>query len=146
MYDAEIYKRLSDEWLERLSKYMNLATYKQGEVLFKEHDPSDFIGYVVDGRIEFVKQRPDGEVVTIGELGKGMMVGTSIFDDYLRLATATAQTPTTLFIIGKGDLERLKREEPDLALELHRDASQFIMQILRIFGEITAKYLDVLPV
>ena len=39
----------------------------------------------------------------------------------------------------------MEDEEPDLALELHRDASQFMMQVLRIFGEITAKYLDVLP-
>ena len=81
----------------------------------------------------------------MGVLKKGMMVGMSVFDDYLRLATATAQTPTTLFTIDKNDLERLKREEPEFALELHRDASCLMIQILRTFGDITAKYLDALP-
>jgi hypothetical protein len=49
VYDMEVYKRLSDEWLERLATHMSLVTFKQGEVL------------------------------SIGELGKGMMVGASIF-------------------------------------------------------------------
>jgi CRP-like cAMP-binding protein len=146
VYETEMYRRLGDQWLERLSQYMTLVTFKTGEVLFKEHDPSDFIGYVVEGRISFVKQRPGEDEVEIGELGKGMLVGSSIFDDYLRLATATALEPTTLFTISKVHLEKLKIEEPVLALELHRDASRFMMQVLRIFGEITARYLDVLPV
>ena len=144
--EAVIYRRLSDEWVERLSQYMTLATYQPGDVLFKEHDPSDFIGYIVEGRISFVKQRANEEAVNIGELGKGMMIGASIFDDYLRLLTATVVAPTTLFMIKKDDLERLKRHEPDLALELFRDAARFMVQVLRIFGKVAVKYLDVLPV
>ena len=145
VYDAEIYIRLSDEWLERLSRYMTLATYQAGDVLFKEHGPSDFIGYIVEGRISFVRQRANEEAVNIDELGKGMMVGASIFDDYLRLSTAAAVVPTTLFMIKKDDLESLKRDEPDLALELFRDAARFMMQVLCIFGKMAVKYLDVLP-
>ena len=145
MTEAEVYRRLSDEWLERLSQYMTHATFQPGDVLFKEHDPSDFIGYIVEGRISFVKQRANEEAVNIGELGKGMMIGASIFDDYLRLSTTTAIATTTLFMIKKDDLERLKRDEPDLALELFRDAARFMIQLLRIFGKVAVKYLDVLP-
>ena len=145
VYGAEIYRRLSDKWLERLTEYMTLVKHEQGDVLFRENETSDFIGYIVEGEIEVARRRPDGGVVTMGVLNKGMMVGMSVFDDYLQLATATAQTPTTLLLISRNDLDRLKREEPGLALELYRDASSLMFQILRTFGVITAKYLDELP-
>jgi CRP-like cAMP-binding protein len=99
VYGAEIYKRLSDEWLERLTKHMILVNCEQEEVLFRENDTSDFISYIVERDIEVARRRPDGEVVRMGGINKGMVVGMSVFDDYLQLATAIAQTPAALFTI-----------------------------------------------
>jgi hypothetical protein len=39
----------------------------------------------------------------------------------------------------------VKREDPGLVPELYRDASSLMIQVLRPFRDITAKYLDALP-
>ncbi len=71
------------------------------------------------------------------------MAGASVFDDYLRATTAKAVTPVTLAVIDKGDLEKMKKGEPLLAMELHRDAVHFALQVLRKLAVLTLNYIDI---
>jgi hypothetical protein len=64
-----------------------------------------------------------------------MMVGTSVFDDYLRATTASAVTPVTLAVV--------KKKEPPLAMELHRDAVHFALKVLRKLAALTLNYIDI---
>jgi hypothetical protein len=64
-----------------------------------------------------------------------MMVGTNVFDDYLRATTASAVTPVTLAVV--------KKKEPSLAMELHRDAVHCAMQVLRKLATLTLNYIDI---
>lgn len=143
VYGLEAYTRLSDKWLERLTESVRFVEYDRGAVIYEEYAVSDFFGYIADGEVEFIKSRSDQMRGSLGSLGKGMMVGTSVFDDYLRATTAKAVTPVTLAVIEKKDLERIKKEEPLLAMELHRDAVHFALQVLRKLAGLTLKYIDI---
>jgi CRP-like cAMP-binding protein len=142
VYALETYKRLSDKWLERLAKIVRFVSYDGGAVIYEEFAASDFFGYIVEGEVEFTKSRSDRGREGLGVLGRGMMVGTSVFDGYLRAAATKAVTPVTLAVVRKEDLEELKEEEPTLALELHRDAVHFLMQVLRTLAGLTLNYID----
>jgi CRP-like cAMP-binding protein len=143
IYGLEAYTRLSDKWLERLAESVRFVEYDRGAVIYEEYAASDFFGYIVDGEVEFIKSRSDRMRGSLGALGKGMMVGTSVFDDYLRATTARAVTPVTLAVIEKEELERIKKEEPPLAMELHRDAVHCAMQVLRKLAALTLNYIDI---
>jgi CRP-like cAMP-binding protein len=143
VYGLEAYTRLSDKWLERLAGNVRFVEYDRGAVIYEEYAASDFFGYIADGEVEFIKSRSDQIRGSLGSLGKGMMVGTSVFDDYLRATSARAVTPVTLAVIKKEDLERIKKEEPLLAMELHRDAVHCAMQVLRKLAGLTLKYIDI---
>ena len=113
------------------------------------YSSSDYFGFILSGEVELgkgkdpaadrvtflVKSRSDQMRGSLGALGKGMMVGTSVFDDYLRATTARAVTPVTLAVV--------KKEEPPLAMELHRDAVPCALQVLRKLAALMVNYIDI---
>lgn len=143
VYGLETYRRLSDKWLERLAETMKFVRYDEGSVIYEEFASSDFFGYIAEGEVEYIKSRADQSRGSLGVLGKGVMVGVSVFDDYLRATTAKAVTPVTLVVMEKRDLDKMKEEEPLLAMELHRDAVHFALQVLRKVAALTLNYVDI---
>ena len=59
--------------------------------------------------------------------------------------TATAVEPTSLFILNRMNLERLKSENPELAMELLKDVGLYIVKVLRKIVDITGQYIDFSP-
>ena len=92
--------------------------YREGDVLFREGDPGDFVARVLDGRVAVEKDH-DGEAVRLGDLGPGDFVGEmGVIERKPRSATVRAMTEVAVELIPADTfLERIAAE-PETARAL----------------------------
>lgn len=92
---------------------MERKTYRPGDRVFIEGEPADYAYLIEEGAIELSK-RKDNDVVVIGSVGKGEMVGEmALIDSSLRSATARCSKKTKVLVVPKDDFEqRLDKADP----------------------------------
>ncbi len=91
-------------------------TFEDGEVIFREGDPSDTAYEIVSGTVDISKSGDDGDV-QLAALGPGEMFGEmGALDQGTRSATATATGPITVNAIARKDFLAAVSEKPELAL------------------------------
>jgi CRP/FNR family transcriptional regulator, cyclic AMP receptor protein len=90
--------------------------YQTEQVIFSQGDASDFVFYILGGKIKIVvtsKQRREAVVALLGEgdfFGEGCLLAQP-----LRLATAVSITDVTVMRINKMEMIRLLNTKPDFA-------------------------------
>ena len=93
--------------------------FEAGEVVFREGDQSDTCYIVRSGRARAVREHPDGRSITLAHFGPGDIFGElAMFDDERRSATVETLEGTEAIAILGGDMRRLLREHPDIAVKL----------------------------
>lgn len=109
--------------------------YKDGDVIFREGDPSDIAFAIESGTVELTKAG-DSQPVQLALLRKGEMFGEmGILDNSLRSATAVAVGNVTLKVISREEFLDTLENEPDMALsvigklvERLRNADEMLVQ------------------
>ena len=87
--------------------------------MFREGDESDTCYIVRSGHARAVREHPDGRSITLAHFGPGDIFGElAMFDDERRSATVETIEPTEVIAILGGDMRRLLREHPDIAVKL----------------------------
>jgi CRP/FNR family transcriptional regulator len=93
--------------------------FDASEVVFREGDGSDTCYIVRTGRARAIREHPDGRSITLATFGPGDIFGElAMFDDERRSATVEATERTEALAILGGDMRRLLREHPDIAVKL----------------------------
>ncbi|HYH19792.1 MAG TPA: cyclic nucleotide-binding domain-containing protein [Azospirillum sp.] len=92
--------------------------YRQGDVLFREGDPSDFACRILEGRVQVVKESL-GEPFVLGELGAGDYVGEmGVIEHKPRSATVRALCEVMVEVVpGDGFLPAIAND-PQAAHQL----------------------------
>jgi len=107
---------LSDEDLKNLSTFFESKYIPEGETLWKEEDPFDYIAFIVSGRVEIKKETEyEGKNVIVGIYSKGALC---ILDDSLKKVTAIALEDVSLAIITQKNLDNLIATNPGLGAKL----------------------------
>src|ERR1700728_4819797 len=93
--------------------------YAAGEVVFREGDESDTCYVVRSGHARAIREHQDGRSITLARFGPGDIFGElAMFDNERRAAPGEALEPTEAIAILGGDMRRLLREHPDIAVKL----------------------------
>lgn len=72
-------------------------TYRAGEIIFKEGDPSDVAFVILHGKVEIFNAQPDGSEKSITILNEGKFFGEyGVMDCAPRSASARAKTDVLL--------------------------------------------------
>ena len=107
---------LSDEDLKNLSAFFESKHIPEGETLWKEEDPFDYIAFIVSGRVEIKKETEyKGKNVIVGIYSKGALC---ILDESLKKVTAIALEDVSLAIITQKNLDTLIATNPGLGAKL----------------------------
>ncbi len=116
---TEVFSDLDSRELEDVAKVSVPRSWDRGEVLFREGDTGDTCYLVRTGAILLTREHQDGRLVALAELRAGGLFGElAMFRGETRSATAEAIEPTTAVALLAGDMQRLIRRNPDLALKL----------------------------
>lgn len=110
---------LGEDDLGRVAEVAVPRAFGTGEVVFREGEFSDTCYIVRLGHARAVREHPDGRSITLANFGPGDIFGElAMFDDESRSATVETLEPTEVIAILGGDMRRLVREHPDIAVKL----------------------------
>jgi len=113
------FSALAEEELARVAEVAVPRRFRSAEVVFREGDASDTCYIVRSGRARAVREHPDGRSITLANFGPGDIFGElAMFDDERRSATVEVLEEMEAIAILGGDMRRLLREHPDIAVKL----------------------------
>jgi CRP/FNR family transcriptional regulator, cyclic AMP receptor protein len=93
--------------------------FDAGVAVFHEGDESDTCYIVRSGRARAVREHSDGRALTLANFGPGEIFGElAMFDNERRSATVETLEESELLAILGGDMRRLIREHPEIAVKL----------------------------
>ena len=114
-----VFEELADDDLRRVAEVIVPRRFGGGEVVFREGDDSDTAYVVSAGHARAIREHPDGRQITLATFGPGDIFGElAMFDDERRSATVEATDDLEVLGILGGDMRRLLRRHPDMAVKL----------------------------
>lgn len=114
-----VFDELADDDLRRVAEVAVPRRFEPGEVVFREGDDSDTCYVVHAGHGRAIREHPDGRQITLATFGPGDIFGElAMFDDERRSATVEASDELEVLGILGGDMRRLLRRHPDMAVKL----------------------------
>jgi CRP-like cAMP-binding protein len=114
-----VFDELADDDLRRVADVSVPRRFAPGEVVFREGDDSDTCYVVHAGHARAIREHPDGRQITLATFGPGDIFGElAMFDDERRSATVEATDELEVLGILGGDMRRLLRLHPDMAVKL----------------------------
>src|SRR5260221_149109 len=117
-------------FLVRLGKR---RTFRPGETLMKQGEPSTSIHFVLEGQCKVERQRrSDDRAIELARLGSGEIIGEmGVMVDLPRSATVVATQPTTTLELDAASFDRAARAFPIL----HRVLAKLLSERLRRTSE-----------
>jgi CRP/FNR family transcriptional regulator len=116
---APLFSTLAEEDLAPVAEVTVPRSFAAGEVVFREGDQSDTCYIVRSGRLRAVREHTDGRILTLAAFGSGDIFGElAMFEDERRSATVETLEDAEVVAILGGDMRRLLREHPDIAVKL----------------------------
>jgi CRP/FNR family transcriptional regulator len=114
-----VFEELAEPDILRVAEVAVPRRFAAGEVVFREGDDSDTCYVVQRGHARALREHADGRQITLATFGPGDIFGElAMFDDELRSATVEATDALEVIAILGGDMRRLMREHPDIAVKL----------------------------
>jgi CRP/FNR family transcriptional regulator len=114
-----VFSSLREDDLGRVAQVAVPRHFGADEVVFREGDESNTCYVVKSGRARAVRAHGDGRTLTLAQFGPGDIFGElAMFDDERRSATVETLEPTDVIGILGGDMRRLLREHPEIAVKL----------------------------
>ncbi len=114
-----VFETLGPEELARVAQVAVPRRFGAGEVVFREGDESSTCYVVRSGLARAVTEHSDRRSITLANFGPGDIFGElAMFDNERRSATVETLEDTEAIAILGGDMRRLLREHPDIAVKL----------------------------
>ena len=126
-----------EAWLQRqlgaivsaadLLAYLERKDTEQSQILYREGEPSDTIDFVAEGNLAIDITGSGGKSLRVRRIMTHAVVGEmGFFRRAQRSATVSSDGPASLFTLTRANLERMRRERPELASAF----DDFILRVL----------------
>ena len=114
-----VFETLAPADLQEVARVAVPRSFPAHRVIFREGDESDTCYVVSTGHARAVREHPDGRQISLAHFGPGDIFGElAMFDDERRSATVETLDDVEAIAILGGDMRRLLREHPDIAVKL----------------------------
>jgi CRP/FNR family transcriptional regulator len=114
-----VFSTLPEDDLFRVADVAVPRRFSAAEVVFREGDESNTCYIVRSGKARAIRAHTDGRSITLANFGPGDIFGElAMFDNERRSATVETLAVTEVIAILGGDMRRLMREHPEIAVKL----------------------------
>lgn len=114
---ASLFAQLDESQLGELSRTMTRHSFRRGDVVFYQGDPSGKLYVVEDGWVKLTRQSEMGDELLIDVFGPGSIFGeVSIFTNEPRSGTVAALESVTMTSLSRDSFYRLVQAHPRIAL------------------------------
>ncbi|MDY6905774.1 MAG: cyclic nucleotide-binding domain-containing protein [Thermodesulfobacteriota bacterium] len=136
-----MFDRLDASELAIIANYMNFFELKEGETLFGEGDKGDYVSFIVEGRLDVIKDAEDGQAVVLTTLGPKRVIGEmSIIDRTPRSATIRASKPTTLVTLTAQGFDMILDTNPRIGIKILKGLARNLSMNMRKTSSQLADY------
>ena len=137
-----LFQEFSYPELKAISRFVTHVEHKQGEVVFEEGDPGDYMLILAEGKLSIFKGGEHGSQLLCHE-GRGGMVGEmALRDNERRSATCVADTNCAMLILHRDGLSRMSRETPILAFKFMFSLARILSRRLRKTSGLLVDFLS----
>jgi len=129
----EMFQSLPPDVQSALSRQVEEKSYKKGEVIHLEGDPSRHMWFVKSGRVHAAKTLPNGSALTVCRVEAGGMFGMCCdFKGSRYACQATAATDAVVIRIPIHDFLRVVKNHPAVAQSLVTSLTQRLAEAQRM--------------
>ena len=122
--EAEFFRALSADQLERIRSQLVEKPFARGRVLFFEGQPAEYLWAIRRGEVRQYKGSADGHVITLEVLGPGEIFGAvSALEGGTYPASAEGVSEGVAWCLRRNTFLRMLAEEPWLTIEVLRVVS-----------------------
>lgn len=108
---AEMFEWLNDADRGAVAEAMDERQYDDGEVIFQQGDPGDYLLIIIEGGINITLSSEDGREVMLNRAGPGDLIGEiALLDNQHRSASALARAKTRVLRLDRDEFEALREE------------------------------------
>jgi CRP/FNR family cyclic AMP-dependent transcriptional regulator len=108
-FDARVF-------LDTVGASRTVVEFVKKQIIFSQGDPADSVMYVQKGTVKFTVASESGKEAVVAIFGSGDFFGEGgMAGQKVRMGTATAVVPSTILIIGKGEMVRVLHAELSLS-------------------------------
>jgi CRP-like cAMP-binding protein len=131
-----ICESLTRDDVEKLITFLQEKSYTGGEVISDAGEVGDSLGFVIEGKVKFTSGT-GSEEAEVGKQGEGSLIGEmSFFDRKPRnLKMAACKKGVKLLILTRPMYDRLKVEEPYIAVNILENAIVSLDMLIRHMGD-----------
>ncbi|MEW6218631.1 MAG: cyclic nucleotide-binding domain-containing protein [Thermodesulfobacteriota bacterium] len=117
---AQVFRFLSPEEAVALCAFLDYRQYPAGSIVIREHDPGDFMAFLVRGRLEARKETSfPGKFMTVAVFDPGTMVGEmAVIHEQQRSATVVARDDAVCLVLGREAMDELLVLHPALGIKI----------------------------
>lgn len=131
--DTKWGREFTRDEVETIARYMSAEAFKKGEYIFKQGERQNFMVFIVEGKIDIIKESADAlEMIVVTLLPSTYFGEMSFVDDEPRSASAVAKEDALLLFLSTDNFERICVEHPRLGLKIVKNIAKLISQRLRM--------------
>lgn len=135
--------------LDQIARHASEVNLEEGDALFFKNDPSDFLAFIVHGRIYKLLYGPDGQELIVDTIESGETVDeTPLLDAHPHTFTAVAYSPTRVLLLARrhfplltADPMVIERAHASLCLRLRHAVESLETMCLHRLESRLARYL-----
>jgi CRP-like cAMP-binding protein len=136
---SRLFSRFAAEDIDHLLGYLVSFEVGAGKTLMREGDKGNYLAVVVEGELQALKISSDDKQVIIGTLKHGWIIGEmAIVDSEPRSATIRATRDSTVVVLTRENLERMKVAHPPMSIILLEEIARELSLKLRRMSEFAA--------
>lgn len=116
-----LFDLLTEQEVEQIIPYLEVAVYPKDTTLFNEGDSGDFLMFILNGSMEVKKSTEfKGKQIVLAKLGRCSLVGELSFVDVTqpRSATVVASEDSEVVILRREKLDALTIEYPVIGVKI----------------------------
>jgi CRP-like cAMP-binding protein len=137
---------LKSSELKAAARYMSCLDLEEGDVVFLEGEPGDYVCFVAEGSLQVTKTSPGGQATPLTTLSKGQSIGEmAVVEDAPRSANVVALTKTRLVTLSRQEFETLLQGHPAIGINILKGITRVLSRNLRkTSGQLAERLLPIL--
>lgn len=138
---VSIFKELNKDDVSVIEKFMFFNRVAPNEYVFREGETGDFVCFVMIGRLEVIKNTPNGEA-NIHTLTSGDSIGEmALIDNLTRSASVRASEHSGFMVLTRKGFEQIQKAHPEIGIKMLKGLSRSLSINLRNTSEKLAQFM-----
>ena len=141
---SDIFNELTDQEIDMISPFFEQKRYRAESFLFREGEPSTFMGFIVSGTFEIIKQTElQANPIILGRLSTGSFIGetTLLEGPQKRAVSVSAVEDAEVLILKKSDLDHITQEYSVIGVKLLKELARILtIRLLKAVEKISRAY------